>query len=234
MLNRLLSISNKLRSKETINIILVILGIILSLTQLTIRYQISELMKTLSPLKNIIGTQKRELESLQLKLNLREILCYLTSNTITMILLILLTIKYLILELIKTSQIHKNISKTWKRNMVNGLLLRQIQNLNQTQNQTLIQNQIKNNLLFKQTTKENLFYLKFSLQNKVQDILLIIQYLISELTLILKKLKQVQKQLKQDSVKNSTNQQNQRNLGIMNQRIMILNKLTTNHSNGRM
>jgi len=62
MLNRLLSISNKLRSKETINIIPVILGITLFLTQLTIRYPILELMKTSLPLKSIIGTLKKELE----------------------------------------------------------------------------------------------------------------------------------------------------------------------------
>jgi hypothetical protein len=63
MLNKLLSISNKLRLKETINIILVILGITLSLTQLIIRYRILELMKTSLLLKNIIGTLKKELES---------------------------------------------------------------------------------------------------------------------------------------------------------------------------
>jgi len=68
--------------------------------------------------------------------------------------------------------------------MVNGLLLKRIQNFNQTQNQTLIKIQIMKNILFKQIIKENLFYLKFLLQSKVWDIQLIIQSLISELTLI--------------------------------------------------
>ena len=234
MLNRLLSILNKQKLKETINIIPEILGITQSLTLLTIRYQILGSMKTSLPPKSIIRTQRKELESLQLRLNPREILCYLILNIITMILHTQLTIQQQILVLIKTSLIHKNILKTWKRNMVNGLLLRWTQNLNQTPNQTLTQNQIKNNLLFKLMLKENLSYLKYSLQNKVQVIQLTIQSLISELTQIFKKLMQAEKQLKKDQVRNLINQLKQKNLGTTSLRNMILNKPAMNHSSGRM
>ena len=151
-----------------------------------------------------------------------------------MLLLIQSTTQYLTSELIKTSLIHKNISKTWKRNTVNGLLLRWTKNLNQTPNQTLTQNQIRNNLLLKLMFKENLSYLKYSLQHKVQVIQLIIQSLISELTLIFKKLMQAEKKLKQHQVRNLISQLKERKLGTMISRNMILNKHTTNHSSGRM
>ena len=167
MLNRLLSILNKQKLKEIINIILEILGITLSPTLLTIRYQILGLMKISLPLKNTIGTQRKELENLSLKLNLREILCYQTLNITMMLLHIQSTIQFQTLVLMKTLFLRKNILKTWKRNMVNGLLLRWTQNLNQTPNQTLIQNQIRNNHLFKLMSKESLSCPKYSLQNKV-------------------------------------------------------------------
>ena len=76
--------------------------------------------------------------------------------------------------------------------MVNGLLLR----LNQNFNQTLNQIQIRDLLLFKLKFKESPSYLKYSLQNKAQDIQLTIQSLILELTLILKKLIKAEKQQK--------------------------------------
>ena len=124
MLNRLLSILNKQKLKEIINIILEILGITLSPTLLTIRYQILGLMKISLPLKNTIGTQRKELENLSLKLNLREILCYQTLNITMMLLHIQSTIQFQTLVLMKTLFLLKNISKTWRKNMVNGLLLK--------------------------------------------------------------------------------------------------------------
>ena len=124
MLNRLLSILNKQKLIEIINIILEILGITLSPTLLTIRYQILGLMKISLPLKNTIGTQRKELENLSLKLNLREILCYQTLNITMMLLHIQSTIQYQTLVLMKTLFLLKNISKTWRKNTVNGLLLK--------------------------------------------------------------------------------------------------------------
>ena len=137
---------------------------------------------------------------LLLKLSLKEILYYLILKKQIQGLIIQSIIQYQISELIKTLLILKNILNSKKKNMVNGLLLKQTQSLNQTPNQNLIQKE--SNLLLKLNLKESHYYLRYFPQRQVQVTQLIIQYQISVLIVIFKKLKKARNQLKLSQVKN--------------------------------